>query len=173
MKKKIISIIDYGIGNILSISRAVEFNGYKARYVDRPEDIFYSDSVILPGVGAFKKGMEKIKKNFYDPIIEISKKGTPILGICLGMQMLAEESQEFGKTKGFNLINGKIKLMKLEKPNKIPYIGWEKISVNKSSNLNLPIGKDDNFYFIHSYHFECEKKYCGFVKYGKKSVSYC
>ena len=65
---------------------------------------------------------------------------------------------EFGKTKGFNLINGKIKLMKLEKPNKIPYIGWEKISVNKSSNLNLPIGKDDNFYFIHSYHFECEKK---------------
>ena len=96
-------------------------------------------------MGAFKKGMEKIKKNFYDPIIEISKKGTPILGICLGMQMLAEESQEFGKTKGFNLINGKIKLMKLEKPNKIPYIGWEKISVNKSSNLNLPIGKDDNF----------------------------
>ena len=62
--KKIISIIDYGIGNILSISRAVEFNGYKARYVDRPEDIFYSDSVILPGVGAFKKGMEKNKKKF-------------------------------------------------------------------------------------------------------------
>ncbi len=65
MKKKIISIIDYGIGNILSISRAVEFNGYKARYVDRPEDIFYSDSVILPGVGAFKKGMEKIKKKIF------------------------------------------------------------------------------------------------------------
>ena len=118
--------------------------------------------------------MEKIKKkNFFQPIIEASKKGTPILGICLGMQMLAEESQEFGKTKGFSLIKGKIKLMKLNKHNKVPHIGWERVIKNEKNDSNIPILRDDRFYFVHSYNFDCKNKHqiIGQVKYGNKFIT--
>ena len=89
------------------------------------------------------------------------------------MQMLAEESQEFGRTKGFNLIKGKIKLMKLNKHNKVPHIGWEKIIKNKKNKFKIPILKDDRFYFVHSYHFDCKKKHqiIGQVQYGNKLIT--
>tara|TARA_B110000285_G_C15132449_1_gene624576 strand:+ start:2893 stop:3513 length:621 start_codon:yes stop_codon:yes gene_type:complete len=174
LKKKLISVIDYGAGNILSLKRAIEYNNYKVKLINKPEEVIKSDSLILPGVGAFKNGMEKIRNlNLYDSIIESSKKGTPLLGICLGMQMLSQESEEFGVTKGFNLIPGQIRLMKSDKDNKTPHIGWETIKLRSKKKSSFSINKYDKFYFIHSYEFKCTnlKHMIGYTIYRKKKIA--
>jgi len=108
MKKKI-TIIDYGVGNILSITRAIEKCGEKSCVSKNSAEILSSTHIILPGVGAFFPAMEKIKKNnLVNLIQDISKKNIPLLGICLGMQLLMETSEEFGLHKGISLIKGNV-----------------------------------------------------------------
>jgi len=157
MNKKV-AIIDYGVGNILSIQNAIRFNGFDPIITSKPELIEKSTHIILPGVGAFPAAMEKLKKlNLIDPIQSFKEKGKFILGICLGMQLLFSKSEEFKNTEGLKLIEGDIvKLDKFDNYNniKLPNIGWRKLDTDSSNNkieLLTNIKNNSQFYFVHSY----------------------
>lgn len=159
MKKKI-AIIDYGIGNILSVQRALETLGANVILTKKEKEITDVSHVILPGVGAFGAAMNNLNKfNLLNPILETTKKGNFLLGICLGMQMLLSESFEFGNHQGLDLIKGKVVKIEPKKENKFfksPYIGWSNLQLiekNKSSKKNIlsNLKDDEKYYFIHSY----------------------
>ena len=113
MKNKKILIVDYGLGNLLSLKRAFEYLGSEVIISNVASSLNEASKIILPGVGAYAKAMESIRQlNLEKPLISASNKGIPLLGICLGMQLLLGESEEFGKTKGLNIIPGKVKSIK-------------------------------------------------------------
>jgi len=160
MNKPEIIVIDYGVGNLLSVQRGLEKCGAKVNLTSDPQKILEANRVVLPGVGAFSNAMKTLKNlGLTETLIELAKLKTPLLGICLGMQLLFEESEEFGITEGLGLIPGRV----ISVPNqtisgekqKIPHIGW--------SSLYSPIMKDwsntllqnnkagDCAYFVHSF----------------------
>ena len=159
MLSKKITIIDYGCGNILNLARAIKFIGYEVDITHDKNKIINSSYVILPGVGAFGNAMKQIEKyNLHNTILEYAKSNKPLLGICLGMQILLTVSYEFGVHKGLGLIEGKVIKISNEKNKeiKIPHMGWNEIYPNnnkkewKSKILkNSSIGK--SFYFVHSF----------------------
>ena len=159
MLSKKITIIDYGCGNILNLARAIKFIGYEVDITHEKNKIINSSYVILPGVGAFGNAMKQIEKyNLHNTILEYAKSNKPLLGICLGMQILLTVSYEFGVHKGLGLIEGKvIKISnKKNKEIKIPHMGWNEIYPNNNKKewknkilKNSPIGK--SFYFVHSF----------------------
>lgn len=152
-----ITIIDYGCGNLLSVKRAIESIGYDARISGSPEIIVASSKIILPGVGAFRAGMDQLRRAGLDIAIKQAiTKGASLLGICLGMQLLFDESEEFGVTKGLGLVPGRV--MKIpatqEAGLKVPHIGWSRIinSAKNSKNMLMHgIADDEYMYFVHSY----------------------
>lgn len=161
MSKKKIVIIDYGHGNLYSINQACIHLGYSPIISSDQKDILSADSLILPGVGAFKVAMDELaNKDLIEPIKEFVKKGNNMMGVCLGMQLLFETSEEFGINNGLGLINGDVKKFPStfnEKKIRIPQIGWNKIfeerSLNKWKNTPLEeITEEDYMYFIHSYY---------------------
>lgn len=163
MKKKKIVIIDYGHGNLYSINQACIHLGYHPIISSNENDILTADSLILPGVGAFKVAMEELNhQNLIEPIKEFVKKGNYLMGVCLGMQLLFDSSEEFGHNKGLGLITGEIKKFPSifnDLKIKIPQIAWNKIMHKNSANLweNTPlkeITEEDFMYFIHSYYAE-------------------
>lgn len=152
-----IVIIDYDIGNVKSIINILKKVGIEPILSNKEEDILSSDGIVLPGVGAFSHGMQNLNK--YN-LIEIIKKYTdtdkPLLGICLGMQMLMENSEEFGDTKGLCLIDGKVIKLPLENSqyNKLPHISWNEISKNNIDWKNTileDIPQNSDTYFVHSF----------------------
>ena len=159
MLSKKITIIDYGCGNILNLARAIKFIGYEVEITHYKNKIINSSHVVLPGVGAFGNAMKQIEKyNLHSTILEYAKSNKPLLGICLGMQILLTVSYEFGVHKGLGLIEGKVIKISNEKNKeiKIPHIGWNEIYPNnnkkewKNKILKDPlIGK--SFYFVHSF----------------------
>tara|TARA_B100000427_G_C15393869_1_gene544541 strand:+ start:99 stop:749 length:651 start_codon:yes stop_codon:yes gene_type:complete len=161
IKKNAVTIIDYGLGNLLSLKRALEFVGASVDITKDSKKIFSSSRVVLPGVGAYGKAMQAINDlNIKDQIISVAEKGIPFLGICLGMQLLLSESDEFGNTKGLNLIEGKVRaiqdIVKNKNNLKVPHIGWNTINkYDESKKLELDIFKNSNknhsFYFVHSF----------------------
>ena len=168
MNKKKVVIIDYGHGNLYSINQACIHLGYSPIISSDQKDILSADSLILPGVGAFKVAMDELaNKDLIEPIIEFVKKGNNMMGVCLGMQLLFETSEEFGINNGLGLINGDVKKFPStfnEKKIRIPQIGWNKIfedrSLNKWKNTPLEeITEEDYMYFIHSYYANpCDTK---------------
>ena len=155
-----VTILDYGIGNILSVSRGFEAIGAKVILASNIEGIYDAERLILPGVGAFAKGIEQLKKNNFDEsIIDVANHCKPLLGICLGMQFLMDSSEEFGNTNGLGLIPGKV----IPIPPQdiagesliVPHIGWNALetSFNKSWDntllANTPL--KSNVYFVHSF----------------------
>lgn len=152
-----ITIIDYDIGNVKSIINALEKVNVKPLLSRKKEDILNADGVILPGVGAFKYGMDSLEKyDLITTILEYTNSDKPFLGICLGMQMLLEESEEFGFTRGLGIIEGKIvKLPVLNSDyEKLPHVSWNEITPKditwKNTILENIIDKSD-MYFVHSY----------------------
>ena len=148
-----IAIIDYGVGNLGSVLNAFRYLGYEAKITSSKEEILNADKVILPGVGAFSDAMDAFKrKGFVEVINEVFKKGTPILGICVGMQMLFEKSYEYGIHDGLGFLKGNI--IKFDDNGfKVPQIGWNQINVIKDNPLLKGLDKK-YVYFVHSYHLD-------------------
>ncbi len=147
-----IGIIDYGVGNLHSVQKAVEYVGGKALVTNDPEKIMSADKVILPGVGAFKDGFDGLeKRNLVSVIKEFAATGKPLLGICLGMQLLFEESEEQGIHQGLGLVPGRVVTF-TDPTLKIPQIGWNTISLDKESPLFSDLRTGDYVYFNHTYY---------------------
>lgn len=152
----VIAVIDYGLGNIQSICRALEKSNVDVKLTRNHKEILSSDGVVLPGVGAFPHGMKKINSfGLAEILVEFSKSGKPMLGICLGMQLLFEESSEFRITSGLGIIPGKVEKLSLGNgmSEKLPHVSWnEIISVSDWDSTvleNVVDGAD--VYFVHSY----------------------
>ena len=148
-----IAIMDYGIGNLGSVKNAFDYLGFESVITSDKNIILNADKVILPGVGAFKDAIDTFKKYEFDLVInELIKKNTPILCICVGMQMLFEKDYEYGIHDGLGILKGEV--IKFDSNNgefKIPQMGWNQVQVTKENPLLKGIdGKD--FYFVHSYY---------------------
>jgi len=162
MTKKI-AIIDYQLGNLFSVKQACEYLGHSATITTKPEDILASDYAILPGVGAFGDAMENLDKfGLTSAIHEFVKKGKPMMGVCLGLQLLLDSSDEFGSTKGLNILQGTVKKFPLQVIDghsyKVPQIQWNTIQEpqpDKWGNTPLQCCKSGDFvYFVHSFYAE-------------------
>ena len=155
-----IAIVDYGMGNIRSVQKGFEKTGFKAEVAQDPEVIRKASAVVLPGVGAFKDCMKNLTTlQLICPIVEHIQKGKPYLGICLGMQILFSESEEFGKTPGLNLIPGKVVRFHFEQAaqdpsdlHKIPHMGWNTICKVKNPPILKEVPDQTYLYFVHSYY---------------------
>ena len=149
-----IAIIDYGVGNLFSLTASLKFLEAPAIVTGNPQEIKQADQIILPGVGAFGDAMKKLRGTGLDKVlVEEAGKGTPILGICLGMQMLLEKSDEYGEHLGLGLIPGKVTALAplLDKNLKVPHIGWNSLSFQKDEPLFQYIHQGDYVYYVHSY----------------------
>lgn len=147
-----IVIIDYGMGNLKSVSNALEQIGIEYIVSSDKNEIINADGIILPGVGAFKDAMDNLKKRELVNIIRQKvKMGYPILGICLGMQMLYDEGDEGRVTEGLGLLKGKIKLMNPIEKVKIPHIGWNRLDIKRNHKILSGLSKEAYVYFVHSY----------------------
>ena len=171
-----IAIIDYNMGNLASVKNAFAKLGQKAAVESDPDKFQEYDKLILPGVGAFGDAMEHLKqRNMIDSIQAFAKSGKPMLGICLGMQLLFESSQEFGNHEGLGLIKGsvvKFDTEKFEEPLKVPHMGWNRM-FTKEHPLFQGLDDEHYLYFVHTYHVLCkeEKDIVGETQYGYKFTS--
>jgi len=178
----VIGIVDYNMGNLASVINAFAKVGADATLESDPTKLAQYDKLILPGVGAFGDAMVHLKENGMDEaVIAYAKSGKPLLGICLGMQLLFESSEEFGSTKGLGLIPGKVVAFderKFDHALKVPHMGWNELFQKDVGAL--PCGcplfegleKDFYLYFVHSFHAVCDDKYAiGKTHYGYEFVS--
>lgn len=159
MKK--IAIIDYGMGNVQSVANALEFLGYSSVITDDHSVLKGCDAYILPGVGAFAEAMNNLQERHLISLLdtEVIQKGKPILGICLGMQLFLQSSEEMGLHKGLGWIEGKVVAMIPESHVRVPHVGWNDIIAKEDASLFTGVSKDAHFYFDHSYHVVCNEQY--------------
>ncbi|HWM55091.1 MAG TPA: imidazole glycerol phosphate synthase subunit HisH [Solirubrobacterales bacterium] len=146
-----IAILDYGVGNLRSVEKALEHVGATAKISADPAEVRAADGVILPGVGAFPKAMERIRERGLDDLIaEREGAGVPILGICLGLQLLFDSTTELGGGAGLGLLQGEV--AELDAPGlKIPHIGWSPVRWERESRLTEGIESETPFYLVHSF----------------------
>ncbi|MCC3377524.1 imidazole glycerol phosphate synthase subunit HisH [Cohnella sp. REN36] len=145
-----IAIIDYGMGNLHSVSKAVERLGCEAVVTSSAEEILAADGAILPGVGAFGDAMRNLRETGLDRVVrELAASGKPLLGICLGMQLLFEESEEYGRHEGLGLLPGRV--VRFQGDYKVPHMGWNELKFEQASPLFADL-EPGYVYFVHSYH---------------------
>lgn len=154
-----IAIIDYGIGNLASAAQGFLAAGMQPVITNEKKEILSAKGVVLPGVGAFPKGMENLRKLELLPVIyEVVNKGIPFLGICLGMQLLFEESEEYGRSSGLGLLPGRVK--KFSPGLKVPHMGWNSLSIKRTNPIIDSISAESYVYFVHSYYADtCDSDY--------------
>ncbi|XVL11965.1 imidazole glycerol phosphate synthase subunit HisH [Staphylococcus xylosus] len=150
-----IALIDYGLGNIKNVQRAINHLGYESKLTDDPKDIEAADMIILPGVGHFKDAMQAIQSRGLVEVLQ-SVTNKPVIGICLGMQLLYESSAE-GDVSGLKLIPGRI--IPIETPYPVPHLGWNNLISNQPT-------LSQDVYFVHSYQAEMSKYVVAFAEYG-------
>jgi glutamine amidotransferase len=151
-----IGIIDYGMGNLHSVKNALDFLGIENQIIANPSEIESMDKIIIPGVGSFKRAMDNLhEKNLVDPLVKFGNSGKYLLGICLGMQLLAETGTEPSVCNGLGLIPGVVELIKSETL-RIPHMGWNGIIINNDHPILEGVKLGADFYFVHSYAFHVE-----------------
>ena len=165
-----IAIVDYGVGNLFSLEQSFRAIGAEVTVSADPEVLRGADKILLPGVGAFGDAAEKLRATGLDRVVvEEAKKGKPVMGICLGMQLLFEEGHEYGCHKGLGLIPGKVVPIAKVIPEglKIPHMGWNALEFQKESPLFAHIQNGDCVYFVHSYYAaDCEDAVIATAEYG-------
>ncbi len=144
-----IAVIDYGAGNLKSVTKALDHLGYANTIVSRPEELEAADGMILPGVGAFPMCMAALRKSGMDQAILQQAGKKPLLGICLGMQMLLDSSTEMGGDQGLGLIPGTVEKIKTNL--KLPHIGWNSLNIVNPDPLTAGLSDGDYVYFVHSF----------------------
>lgn len=147
-----IAVINYGLGNLHSVQKAIAFVGGNPEVADDPETILRANKVVLPGVGAFADGMKGLAFRNLDTVVkEVARRGTPLLGICLGMQLFFRDSEEQGFHKGLGLIKGSVS--EFQQPGiKVPQIGWNQLEISKPSTLMQGLQQGSYVYFNHGYY---------------------
>lgn len=154
-----IAIIDYDAGNIRSVEKALHFLGQQVEITRDASVIASADKVILPGVGAFGSAMERIRSYKLEEVIHtVVDKGTPFLGICLGLQLLFEESEESPGVQGLSLLKGRILKFKDEPDIKIPHMGWNSLDLHNDGQLFKGINEGAYVYFVHSYYLKADDR---------------
>jgi glutamine amidotransferase len=155
-----IGIVDYNMGNLASVKNAFKLLGYETKVESDPDKFHIYDKLILPGVGAYGDAMEHLKERSMDKAIKsYAASGAPMLGICLGMQLLFESSQEFGRHEGLGLIKGHVQAFdtaRFEHPLKVPHMGWNRM-FTKEHPLFKGLDNEHYLYFVHSFHVVCEE----------------
>lgn len=153
-----IAIIDYGMGNLRSVQKGFEKVGFEAVVTSDPKAILGAERIVLPGVGAFRDCMKNLEQGgFIDPILRVIHEGRPFLGICLGLQLLFSESEEFGLHRGLGLIPGRVLrfpagMTREGEELKVPHMGWNSLSIKQCDGLFNGIPDGAYFYFVHSYY---------------------
>jgi glutamine amidotransferase len=166
-----LAVVDYGVGNLFSLQCSLKKIGAEAVVTDDVNIIKSADRIILPGVGAFGDAVKKLRKSgLFEVVIEEAQKGKPLMGICLGMQMLFEKSYEYGEYEGLGLIEGEIIPLKGEIPQEldIPHMGWNALKFNNGkSEIFKYINEGDCVYFVHSFFgVGCENSLIATAEYG-------
>ncbi|MGL4738775.1 MAG: imidazole glycerol phosphate synthase subunit HisH [Cellulosilyticaceae bacterium] len=163
-----VAIIDYGMGNLCNVQKAFAKLGVEASITDQPQEILTADAVVLPGVGAMKAAMKALgEKELVGVIKACIGRGTPFLGICLGMQLLFERGYEMGSCEGLGILPGEI--VRLDVPLKVPHMGWNTLEIIKEAPLLEGIGEKPWMYFVHSYYLETRADIVSaFTMYGKR-----
>lgn len=152
-----IGLIDYDAGNLRSVEKALEALGETPVITRDKDELLKADKVILPGVGSFGDAMGKLEQyGLVDVIHEIVRKGTPLLGICLGLQLLFESSEESPGVKGLSILPGKILRLPDQTGYKIPHMGWNSLDIREGTRLFAGIGQGSYVYFVHSYYLKAE-----------------
>ena len=161
MERKIVQIIDYGVGNLSSVGNMIIKSGGKPILIKNPSDLNLSERIILPGVGSFDAGMKNLKDSNLIPVLNeaVNVNKVPFIGICLGMQLLFDTSEE-GVSNGLGWVSGSVTKFSFNNNStlKIPHMGWNTVSVKKDSILANIRDEKLRFYFVHSYHVNCTNK---------------
>ncbi len=153
-----ITIIDYGMGNLGSIKNMLWRLGFESKISSNPEDVLAAPKLILPGVGAFHQAMQNLhERGLVEPVKQACAAGTPLLGICLGMQLLTQGSEEGEPIEGLGLIPGRTRAFHIDEGLKVPHMGWNFVRVEQSTPLTEDLPTPSRFYFVHSYVVECER----------------
>ncbi len=169
-----IAIIDYGVGNLRSVEKAFTSQGIEAVVTSDEKILRKADKLVLPGVGAFKACMDGLKAREFDELVlEAARSGKPIIGLCVGLQMMFDEGHEFGVHKGLGLMPGRV--VKFPEKLRVPHIGWNQVEFKRNHAVFNQLPSQTFFYFVHSFYVEADDPVCvlGETDYGMRYASIC